>query len=151
MIADVQNPILGADFPRSYNLLVDVGRRQLLDALTQLTIQGVASSDSSPSPSLLPTNTDSQFTSLLKEFPSVTQPCIQEQPVKHNVTHHIVTTGPPVNARPRRLSPDKLKAARQEFDHMMELGIIRSSSSNWSSPLHMVPKKSGVLVGTTEH
>ena len=143
MIADVQNPILGADFLRSYNLIVDVGRRQLLDALTQLTIQGVASSAASPSPSLLPTNMDNQFTSLLKEFPSVTQPCITEQPVKHNVTHHIVTTGPPTNARPRRLSPNKLKVARHEFNHMLELGIIHPSSSNWSSPLHMVPKKSG--------
>ena len=143
VIADVQNPILGADFLRSYNLIVDVGRRQLLDALTQLTIQGVASSAASPSPSLLPTNMDNQFTSLLKEFPSVTQPITTEQPVKHNVTHHIVTTGPPTNARPRRLSPDKLKVARHEFNHMLELGIIHPSSSNWSSPLHMVPKKSG--------
>ena len=142
VIADVQNPILGADFLRSYNLIVDVGRRQLLDALTQLTIQGVASSAASPSPSLLPTNIDKQFTSLLKEIPSVTQPCITEQPVKHNVTHHIVTTGPPTNARPRRLSPGKLKVARHEFNHMLELGIIHPSSSNWSSPLHMVPKKS---------
>ena len=44
-------------------------------------------------------------------------------------------------ARPRRLPPERLKIARQEFEHMMELGIVRPSSSNWSTPLHMVPKK----------
>ena len=31
--------------------------------------------------------------------------------------------------------------AKQEFQHMMDLGILRQSSSSWSSPLHMVPKK----------
>ena len=61
--------------------------------------------------------------------------------VKHNITHHIETTGPPVSARPRRLASDRLKVAKQEFEHMMQLGIIRPSSSSWSSPLHMVPKK----------
>ena len=143
VIADVQNPILGANFLRSYSLLVDVGCNQLLDTLTQLTIQGVASSDPSPSPSLFPTTMNNRYASLLKDFPSVTQPCTQELPIKHDVTHHMVTSGPPVNARPRRPAPDKLKAAQQEFDHMLEFGIVRSSSSHWSSPLHMVPKKSG--------
>ena len=38
---------------------------------------------------------------------------------------------------------DLLKVARQEFDHMLQLGIIRPSSSAWSSPLHLVPKKTG--------
>ena len=35
-IADVRHPILGADFLRSYNLLVDMRRRRLTDSLTQL-------------------------------------------------------------------------------------------------------------------
>ena len=61
--------------------------------------------------------------------------------MKHSVLHHIATTGPPVHARPRRLPPERLRIAKHEFDHMVELGIVRPSSSPWSSPLHMVPKK----------
>ena len=46
-----------------------------------------------------------------------------------------------MTARPRRLSPERLKAAKQQFEHMLQLGIVRSSASAWASPLHMVPKK----------
>lgn len=36
----------------------------------------------------------------------------------------------------------KFKAAREEFRLMIEQGICSQSSSEWASPLHMVPKKS---------
>ena len=64
-----------------------------------------------------------------------------EHPTVHDVTYNIETTGPPVSAHPRRLAPERFRAAKQEFEHMLQLGIIRPSSSAWSSPLHMVPKK----------
>ena len=50
---------------------------------------------------------------------------------------------PPVNAWPQRLSPEKLKAAHQELEHMLEQGVIYPSLSQWASPLHMVSKTSG--------
>ena len=50
---------------------------------------------------------------------------------------HITTRGQPVHSKPRRLNPDKLKIAKAEFKHMLDLGIIRP----WSSPRHLVPKK----------
>ena len=141
VVADVKNPILGADFLRNYNLLVDVRHRRLSDSMTQLKVQGLICHDSSPRPTLLPCRTMSAFKNILSDFPTVLQPHATEEAVKHDVTHHIETTGPPVSARPRRLAPDRLKSARQEFDHMLQLGIIRPSSSTWSSPLHMVAKK----------
>ncbi|CAH8519823.1 unnamed protein product [Schistosoma curassoni] len=54
---------------------------------------------------------------------------------------HITTTGPPVFSKARRLAPEKLRLAKNEFDHMIDLGIIRPSNSPYASPLHMVPKK----------
>ena len=116
-------------------------RNRLSDALTHLKVQGIVSHGLSPSPTFPASRPKSDFEAILSEFLAVTQPCSIEQPIKHDVTHYIKTTGPPVCARTRRLAPERLQIARQEFEHMMQLGIVRPSSSNWSSPLHMVPKK----------
>ena len=142
IVADVQKPILGADFLRHFGLLVDMQRRRLIDTHTHLHIQGVVSADPSPSPSICPKDATNPYHTLLSEFPALTRVCSPDTPAKHEITHCIETTGPPVSARPRRLAPDRFRAAKQEFEHMLQLGIIRPSSSAWSSPLHMVPKKS---------
>ena len=144
IIARVHTPILGADFLRHYGLLVDVRTHRLVDTLTNLHVQGILSTECRLSPTLISRETPSRFQSILHEFPTVVQPFApDQQPPKHDVTHHITTTGPPVHARTRRLSPERLKVAKDEFQHMLQLDIIRPSSSSWSSPLHMVPKKSG--------
>ena len=139
IVANVQEPILGADFLR---LLVDIKHSRLIDATTQLRVQGVLSQATSPSPSFLPLQPTNVFTSIIAKYPAVFQPHLNSHSVVHDVTHHIQTSGPPICARARRLSPEKLAVAKQEFEHLLEQGIIRASSSQWSSPLHMVPKKS---------
>ena len=85
--------------------------------------------------------TTNRYADILKQYSDITRPVFRDNHIKHDITHHIQTQGPPVSARPRRLRPDRLKVAKQEFQHMIDLGIIRPSSSSWSSPLHMVPKK----------
>ena len=139
IVADVKNSIIGADFLRHYSILVDVAHNRLVDSLTQLQVQGIAIQEQYPSPTLLPKQPTTEFEKILMNYTDIVKPCTTEQPIKHNVTHYISTTGPPVHARPRRLSPERLKMAKQHFEHMLQLGIIHPSSSSWASPLHMVP------------
>ena len=141
IIADVQRPILGADFLRHFGLLVDMRQKQLIDETTQLFVQGILTTDSSPQTTFCPKTSDNPYLSLLSEFPTLLRVSTPDSPVLHNVQHHVETTGPPVSARPRRLAPERYKVAKGEFEHMLQLGIIRPSSSAWSSALHMVPKK----------
>ena len=130
IIADVKNPIIGADFLRHYSILVDVAHNRLVDSLTQLQVQGIVIQEQSPSPTLLPKQPTTEFEAILRNYTDIVKPCTAEQLVKHNVTHYISTSGPPVHARPRRLSPERLKTAKQHFEHMLQLGIIRPSSSS---------------------
>ena len=58
IVAEVQKPIIGADFLRHFGLLVDMKQCQLSDAATCLYVQGIASPDTSPSPFICPKDTD---------------------------------------------------------------------------------------------
>ncbi|GBM93463.1 hypothetical protein AVEN_215349-1 [Araneus ventricosus] len=53
------------------------------------------------------------------------------------------TKGPPVSAKARRLAPNKLIAAKQEFQNLIHKGICSPSTSCWTSPLVMVKKSDG--------
>ena len=143
-VADVTQPIIGADFLLQHKLLVDLDQKRLIDTRNGTRIMAEASAGFSPSVQHISTHPCDKdpFTRLLEEFPTLTTPCTSDTP-KHGVSHHIVTEGPPVFARPRRLSPEKLATAKAEFNKLLEMGIIRPSSSTWASPLHMVSKANG--------
>ena len=142
IVADVQQPIIGADFLIHYNLLVDLRSRCLRDMRTGLAIAASLSSIKPLSLNRVDT-VQNEYTKLLGQFPELTRPTTKGETVKHGITHKIVTKGHPVLARPRRLAPDKLVTAKREFDEMIKLGVIEPSDSEWSSALHMVPKKNG--------
>ena len=85
---------------------------KLRDTRTHLQVQGILSTEASPSPTICPKDDNNPYLTLLAEFPTLTQVSTPDMPVKHDTTHHIETTGPPVSAHPRRLAPDRLKAAK---------------------------------------
>ena len=142
VLADVHRPMLGADFFCSNHLLIDVYTRHIVDAETYESVP--LKHHTALSSGLNTCLVNSEFDDIIKDFPSVTLPCFSSFTVQHGVEHYIPTSGTPTYARARRLSPDKLAIARREFAEMEKLGIIRRSSSTWSSPLHMVEKKTQV-------
>lgn len=83
------------------------------------------------------------FQDLLLEFKDHALASVTPKGVTHDVTHHIVTKGPPIFSKPRRLAPEKLRAAKAEIQTLLDAGICRPSRSPWASPLHMVRKKNG--------
>nr|VZI45142.1 unnamed protein product [Spirometra erinaceieuropaei] len=140
VVADIPCAILGADFLAAFDLLVDCRQSRLHDKTTNLTVRGISSSDASRHLAVLDPEPENPFRQLLAKYPGLTRPNFNVSIPPHDVVHHIRTTGPPVFSRPRRLVPTRLAAAKAEFEHMLQMGIIRQSESPWASPLHMVPK-----------
>lgn len=141
IIADVGRSIIGADFLKHFCILVDLRQKRLIDSNTKLYTIATATQASHEKISTI--NFSDPFAELLREFIDITKPTPRTESKRPNVTHHIVTKGPSINERPRRLPPDKLAIAQQEFRKLMELGICRPSSSNWASPLHLVRNSNG--------
>ena len=112
--ADIEQPIIGADFLIHYSLLVDLKSRCLRDMKTVLAIPATLSSIKPLSLNRVDIVCN-KYTKLLSEFPKLTCPTTKGETVKHSITHKIVTKGHPVFAHPRRLAPDKL-----EFDEMIK-------------------------------
>lgn len=141
VIADVNKPIIGIDFLSHFHLLVDSKNRKLIDGVTSLSSIGMPCYRVD---TLTVNAVQNIYEAILKEFPDLVRPTLMNTKIKsHNIEHFIETKGFPVAARARRLSIEKLKAAKEEFSFMIQQGLCRPSKSCWASPLHLTLKKSG--------
>lgn len=59
------------------------------------------------------------------------------------VKHRIRTSHEPIKQRYYPVSPAIQKNINKELDEMLRLGVIEKSTSAWSSPILLVPKKDG--------
>ncbi|CAB0011194.1 unnamed protein product [Nesidiocoris tenuis] len=121
-----------------YNDLVDK-----IDALARKFENWTGDLQVCDAPTLTTIRETTVYHSLLAEYKDLTKPSFLNKTPAHNVVHHIITKGPPVVSRFRRLDPAKYAIAKKEFDFMVQQGICRPSKSSWATPLHMVPKKTG--------
>lgn len=142
IVADVDQPILGADFLAHHNLLVDLKDAKVIDKMTSAKTRGFCRQNETPSVKVV--ESENPYFLLLKDYPELFRPSNRKQPAKHDTVHYIPTTeGQPLHDKFRRLCPDKLKAATEMFKQMEDTGEAVRGKSSWSSALHMVRKKEG--------
>ncbi len=120
LLAKVNFAILGADFLKHFNLIVDLVTNQIVDAvsLQRFTAGPPAATDAPPASRGLFAAievTPPAFRGIFSEFQSVASVAGGLPPVKNKTVHHIQTAGPPAKGRFRRLNPAKLAAAKAEF------------------------------------
>ncbi|XP_065172093.1 uncharacterized protein K02A2.6-like [Atheta coriaria] len=143
IIADVDRPIIGADFLHHFGLIVDIKNGELREVASGLTTSHGELAVCS-TPSIKAIQGASVFGEVLSAYPDITKPQSAGRPPKHNTVHYIATSpGPPVAQHPRRLAPDRLAAAKKEIIALIQLGMARPSQSPWASPIHLVPKQTG--------
>ena len=140
-VAQVPYPIIGADLLAHFHLVPYLHESRLVDTTTGLSSSGFLKSASICGLSLI--NQSHVFSKILAFFPELLSVPQRVAPSVGDVKNHILTSGPPVFERARRLSPEKLAAAKIIFRQMVEDGICRPCSSPWATPIHMIRKKSG--------
>ncbi|KAF2893958.1 hypothetical protein ILUMI_12216 [Ignelater luminosus] len=137
VVASVTYAIIDADFLRHYGLSNVLQNRRLIDNKTFLMTE-CRCKYSRVTNIHAGFSGDSRYADILRRYPDVIRPTLLPKESNYWVVHHIPLRDPPVHCKPRQLAPDKLKAARQEFQKMLNSGIIRPSSSPWASPLHLI-------------
>ncbi|GFY76198.1 uncharacterized protein TNIN_173971 [Trichonephila inaurata madagascariensis] len=113
IIANVSKAITGADFLKKFGLLVDLKRKCLIDPLTSLSSFGkIVTIPNFSLTTIVSSGYDSSIAKLLSEFKEITFNNSFIKEPKHLVTHHIVTSGPPVSAKDAGLV---IKIAKCQF------------------------------------
>ncbi|XP_066976811.1 uncharacterized protein [Macrobrachium rosenbergii] len=111
VIADVKFPLLGADFLAHHGLLVDIGRKLLLD-------NGICHSrllSTRPGMPAVCSISLNKYNALLHEFPDVFKPELRKVPgtqAKQGIHHHITTIGPLTHTKFCCLPPKKPQDAK---------------------------------------
>ena len=84
--------------------------------------------------------------SLIKEFDDVFQDTLPGLPPDRGV-EHVIDTGDaaPISRPPYKMSPLELAELRKQIQELLDLRLIRPSSSPWGAPVLFVRKKDGTM------
>ena len=134
ILADISHPILGLDFLHNNHIIIDTH--------SYTVSLGEPSTSFTQIPPLPNVDLDKlSLLDILALYPNLISGELHVNKKVHPFEHSIDVEGPPITFRPRRLSPEKTRELNRQLDEMLRLNIIRSSTSPWASPVHLVKKK----------
>ena len=143
IIADVRQPILGADFLDRFYLAPNHRDRCLIDLDDWSTIPLGNKCNTQQSRVTNINFVDQRsnpYYQLLDSYTSLSTPSFTPKEVSHGVKHHIPTNCNPIQSKARKLNPEKLDIAKKEFQKLVDLGICHRGKSEWASPLMVAQK-----------
>lgn len=131
--AQVKTQILGADLLTHVHLSGNMTTHSLIDSDTKLMAKGITSICTSKGiSSVIPTVNGLQ--ELIGKFSTITTPLKHTDKIRHTAKYYTTRSGSSTHTSPSRLSPEKYKIAKDGFQQMLQLDIIRPLSSPHSSP-----------------
>ena len=112
-VADVKQNILGADFLAHSYLAPNHRDGTLIDLKNMSVLRADFAKEDQPCRINHVSQVTSPYYQLLdKKYPNLSNPTFRVKDVDHGVHHYIPTDGPPVQARARKLDPEKLSVAK---------------------------------------
>ena len=146
IIDKVTLPLMASDFLHHHRLLVGVYNKQLVLSISLHTESAQGNQKQLLAADILHVTTTLKdaFTPILRAYPTLLNHAFRATEVNHGAQHFIETEGNPAHSMVRRsLSPPKAKSGKEAWFQLKKLEIIRPSSNDCSSPLHMEPKSDG--------
>lgn len=120
IVVTVPQPILGADLRALFKLVPYSHQSKLLDSLTGLGVRSFWQRALVFGLSLI--DKSYRYSKILAEYPELTSNSPIIDTLVDDVKHYIITNGPPLAQRARRLPTDKLAAGKQIFLDFLDLG-----------------------------
>lgn len=90
VVADVIQPIIGADFLAHHGILPDLKNKRLIDEQTLLSTKARLTTGRQPTVATI--NKECKIEELLRKYIEITRPTALKKTV-HDVEHHIITSG----------------------------------------------------------
>lgn len=139
VVADVRQPIIGIDFLRQHQILINPYLNQLIHRPTGTLIQCRPTWAQSSCMSIVSENPGEQ---LLSQFPEITD-SIRRPGKSIKIMHHIETVGVPKFPAMYHYNVVVEQAILEFFTELERKGIVRRSQAQFNSPLAVVLKKDG--------